>query len=50
MTLNTVMFALAVWTSVSVVAGLGLGAILRHCSDADGAMQMTPEPAFRKSA
>ncbi len=50
--LTYILFGLTAWTAVSIVAGLGLGAMLKHCAAADG---MTPaaaheSPALRKSA
>jgi hypothetical protein len=52
MTLNNVLFVLAGWTSVSVVVGLGLGQLLRYCSEADAGMPiaMPQEAVLRKSA
>jgi hypothetical protein len=51
MTLNHLLIGLAAWTAVSIVAGLWLGAIMKHCGSGDA--QMAPvnnRAALRKSA
>jgi hypothetical protein len=51
--LNYIVFGLTAWTILSIVVGLGLGAIMKQCAAADGMAPATasePLPALRKSA
>ena len=54
MTLLThILFGLTAWTTVSIVVGLGLGAMMKQCAAADGVAPTAASdqaPALRKSA
>lgn len=48
--LNYVLIGLVAWTAVSIVAGLGIGAVLKHCGAADDYMLAAGPVPLRKSA
>ena len=52
MTLTHILYGLTAWTTVSIVVGLGLGAMMKVGSSADGIMPHAADqtPVLRKSA
>ena len=51
MTVTTILIGLGAWTLISVVVGLGVGAILKHGAAADELLVPMPQQApLRKSA
>lgn len=52
MTLTHILYGLTAWTAVSIVVGLGLGALMKVGASADGMMPNAADhtPALRKSA
>lgn len=50
MTLTHILLGLSAWTMVSVVVGLALGAIMRHCAAFDGVVPLGNDGPLRKSA
>jgi hypothetical protein len=50
MTLTYILLGLAGWTMVSVVVGLALGAMMKHCAAFDEVVPVENQGSLRKSA
>jgi len=50
MTFTYILLGLACWTMVSVVVGLALGTIMKHCAAFDGVVPVVNEGPLRRSA
>ena len=48
--LTYILIGLAAWTAVAMVAGLGIGAVLKQCAASDGLVPVPVQPPLRKSA